>query len=74
MNVTEQSYFQSKFQTESPTMAPVTGVDNSDADKPLEFNIHGTISESHKKTGDNIVVTTTFEFSKKFFSKLFGLL
>lgn len=52
----------------------VTQADNSDADAPLEFNIHGVISESHKKTGDNIVVTTTFKFPKKFFSKLFGLL
>lgn len=48
--------------------------DNLDSEKQLEFNIHGIISESHKKTGDNIVVTATFEFPKKFFSKLFGLL
>lgn len=68
VNVTERSAIPSELQTEAPR-APVT-----EADEPLKFNLHGIISESHKEAGDNIVVTTTFEFPKKFFSKLFGLL
>lgn len=60
----------SEIQTESPTNPTVTKAANTDADdsdaaKPLEFNLHGSISESHKETGEHIVVTTTFDSQKK---------
>lgn len=74
LNNTERSAIEPKLETKIGTATTVTEANNSDADKPLEFNIHGIISESHKETGDNIVVTTTFEFPKKFFSKLLGVL
>lgn len=56
-------------ETSTETGAPAVLV----SDSPLAFNLHGIVSELRSKR-DNIVVTTTLEFPKKFFSNLFTLI